>query len=209
MAAILPIVLVGRRMVRHIDVVDVIRTDERAGMAFAVDHLAGLGHQRIAHIDGGAGEIAADRRRGYRWAMAAAGLRSEALIVAGGDTGEDGLRAATTLLASQPRPTAVVCFNDECAWGVLRGLAMAGLAAPDDISVVGYDGSPLARLAPRELTTVHQDVESLARLSVERAVARLGGAAWTEDAVVRPLALVTGETTAPAVDFVTRRSSYS
>ncbi len=163
-------------------------------MAFAVSHLAALGHTQIAHLDGGAGQIASDRRRGYRSAMGAAGLRDHVQLVAGGKTGEDGLAAVAGLVRLHPPPTAVVCFNDECAWGVLRGLAMAGLSAPEDISVVGYDGSPLAQLAPRELTTVHQDVETIGRLSVERAIGRLQGAGRTADAVVRPLALVPGET---------------
>ena len=63
--------------------------------------------------------------------------------------------------------------------------------------MVGYDGSPLAQLAPRELTTVHQDTESIGRLAVERAIGRVQGSPWAEDAVVRPLALVPGETASP------------
>ena len=67
-----PIVLIGRRA--NLDGVSVVRSADHRGQALLIDHLAGLGHRDIAHIDGGHHPIAADRRRGYRAAMRRRGL---------------------------------------------------------------------------------------------------------------------------------------
>jgi DNA-binding LacI/PurR family transcriptional regulator len=106
LAARLPVVVVARA-VRH-RAVDVVRTDDAAGLEQAVDHLVELGHRRIAHIDGGRAPGAAERRRGYTGELHRHGLGRNALIVPGGLTEDDGAGAARALLElSDPRaPTA-------------------------------------------------------------------------------------------------------
>jgi DNA-binding LacI/PurR family transcriptional regulator len=197
LAKTLPIVLVGRRVV-HVDgAVDSVRTDDSAGMKLAVEHLVALGHEDIAHVDGGPGIKASDRRRGYRLSMSHAGLRANSIVIPGGETAEAGRQAGTEILALEPRPTAIIAYNDDCAWGVMRALSDARLTVPEDISVVGYDGSQLSRLAPHELTTVRQDADAMARLSVTRAVGRIRGDAEPDQHVVLLPAMVLGETTGP------------
>jgi LacI family transcriptional regulator len=73
---------------------------------------------------------------------------------------------------------------------------------PEDISVVGYDGSQLSRLAPRELTTVRQDADAMARLSVTRAVSLLRGVTEGDQNVVLLPTMVRGETTGPRLHVV-------
>ena len=116
----------------------------------------------------------------------------------GGLTEEDGAAAARGLLAVQPRPTAVVAFNDQCATGVLDVFLRSGTPVPGQVSVIGFDDSHLARLAHVNLTTVGQDIPRLADLAVVRALARLEGqpAAGTET-VVAPRLIVRGTTAAP------------
>lgn len=197
LARSLPVVLVGRRIVHPEGSMDIVRTDEVAGMELAVRHLVGLGHRRIVHVDGEPGTIASDRRRGYRTAMNRAGLQAEIDVVDGEGTIGGGRQAGTAILARKPRPTAVIAFNDEAAWGVMRVLGDGGVRIPDDLSLVGYDGSPLARMAPRELTTIHQDADALGRQAVRLAVGRLEGTGGgVVDKVLEP-SLVPGETTAP------------
>jgi DNA-binding LacI/PurR family transcriptional regulator len=198
LASSLPIVIVGRRMVHPVGTLDTIRTDDDDGLRLAVEHLVSLGHERIAHVDGGRGIRASDRRRGYRVSMARAGLRAHIRVLAGDETSDAGRRAGAELLALDPRPSAVIAYNDDCAWGVMRAIADAGLSVPGDISVVGYDASQLLRLGPHELTTVRQDVETMAKLSVDRAIARLHGLTPANPNVVLSPSFVKGETTGPA-----------
>jgi DNA-binding LacI/PurR family transcriptional regulator len=191
-------VVVVARAVRH-RAVDVVRTADDEGLHQAVDHLVAGGHRRIAHIDGGRAPGAADRRRGYRQAMRRHGLDSEARILPGGLTEDDGAAAARALLDAPPgrRPTAVTAFNDRCATGVLDVLHRAGLAVPGDISVIGYDDSRLARLSHVNLTTVAQDAGRMTTLAVTRAVDRLNGAPVARRELVIPPRLVVRGTTAP------------
>lgn len=199
LAARLPVVVVARP-VRH-RAVDVVRTDDAAGLEQAVDHLVALGHRRIAHIDGGRAPGAAERRRGYTEALHRHHLGS-ALNLPGGLTEDDGADAARALLrlTDDPRfPTAITVFNDRCATGVLDVLRGAGVAVPEAMSVVGFDDSRLARLSHVDLTTIAQDAATMTELAVTRAVARLdGGARGDREQVVPPRLVVRG-TTAPPI----------
>ncbi|HEX2074237.1 MAG TPA: LacI family DNA-binding transcriptional regulator [Geodermatophilus sp.] len=195
LAARLPVVVIARPV--RAAPVDVVRTADDLGLHQAVDHLVGLGHRRIAHVDGGRAPGAAERRRGYRDALAGHGLAGEERILPGGVGEEDGARAARQLLADGALPTAVTVFNDRCAVGLLDVLHRAGVSVPGEISVVGYDDSRLARLSSVALTTVAQDVGQLTALAVGRAVERLDGGAVDQREQVVPPHLVERSTTAP------------
>ena len=166
-------------------------------MAQAVDHLASLGHERIVHVDGLRAPGAADRRRGYHAAMRRHGLSDRAQVISGGPSEEDGVAAAESMLVDGKLPTAVLCYNDRSAVGFLDAMARAGVAVPADLSVVGYDDSQLARLSHVGLTSVAQDVDRMATLAVERAVARLDSADQEQTDSVLPPHLVVRRTTAP------------
>jgi DNA-binding LacI/PurR family transcriptional regulator len=187
----LPVISVGRRV--RVSGVDAVLAADDQGVRQAVDHLVGLGHRVIVHIDGGAGPIAAVRRRGYQVAMAAHGL--QARVIPGDLTEQAGAAAATAL--TDALPTAVVAVNDRCAVGVLDALTRAGVHVPGDVSVVGYDDSALAQIAHVDLTTVNQDAARQARLAVEAAVERLDGGRTRRREVVLPPRLVIRGTTAP------------
>ena len=194
----LPVVSVARRLQPRVAGVDVVRTADDDGARQAVDHLVALGHRDIVHIDGGKAPGAADRRRGYRTAMKRHGLADFIRIFPGGLTEEDGTAAARTLLAESSRPTAVLAFNDHCATGVLDVFIRARVPVPDEISVVGFDDSHLARLAHIDLTTVGQEHRQLARLAVNRSIARLeGDAADDQEVVIEPRLIIRGTTAAP------------
>ncbi len=198
LAASVPTVVVGREGTAHVPGVRV--SDDR-GLELAVDHLVSLGHRRIAFVDGPRGSIAAARRRGYRAAMQRHGLRTEADVLPGGATEVAGVEAARLLLerASADRPTAAVCFNDRCAIGLRDTVVRAGLALPGDLSVVGYDDSPLARLGTVDLTSVSQEPEQLARATVQRLAALLQGEATEPgDVVVSPRLVVRSSSAPPA-----------
>ena len=211
----LPVVVVGRRIPPTS--VDVVRAADDEGVAEAVGHLVGLGHRAIAFLDGGRGPIASDRRRGYRQAMRGHGLASHIRIIPGDHTEEAGMRAGAALAAGRSStaaertgtgtagqaaeaaglPTAVVASNDRGAVGLLDALARRGVPVPGALSVVGYDDSPLARLAHVDLTTVSQDARQQAEQAVALAVERLDGGRTTPREVVLTPRLVARRTTAP------------
>ncbi len=205
LAAQLPVVVVARR-IRH-RAVDVVRTDDAAGLHLAVDHLVDLGHSRIAHVDGGRAPGAAERRRGYREALRRHGLADAVHIVPGGLTEDEGAAATPFLLAASPRPTAVTVFNDRCATGVLDVLRRTGLSVPHDMSVIGFDDSSVARLSHVALTTVAQNIERVTTLAVSRALARLDqtGAIADREQVIPPR-LVIRSTTASPVEHAQREA---
>ena len=196
LAAQLPVICIARRLPPSTPGVEVVRTADDDGASLAVDHLVALGHREIVHIDGGRAPGAADRRRGYRTAMRRHGL--SARVLPGGLSEEDGAAAAGALLTSQPRPTAVLAFNDQCATGVLDVFLRAGVTVPGQISVVGFDDSHLARLAHINLTSVGQDIPRLADLAVVRVLARLDGQhAPGPETVIAPHLVVRSTTARP------------
>lgn len=171
LAGQVPVVTIGRRVADP--GVDVVRSADHLGVAEALTHLVGLGHQRIAFVDGGRGAVAAARRRGYRDAMRRAGLQDEIRIIPGDHTEEGGIRAGRLLAAAADRPTAVVASNDRLAVGLMDAFVRAGLETPHNLSIVGYDDSTLARLAHIDLTTINQDAPAQAKFAVSAAVQRL------------------------------------
>jgi DNA-binding LacI/PurR family transcriptional regulator len=189
----LPVVVVGRP-VRSFGV-DVVRAADDEGVAQAVEYLVRLGHRRIAYVDGGPGAVAALRRRGYQRAMRRHQIPGESWVIRGGRTESSGAGAAQALLDAGPIPTAVLAFNDRCAMGLIDTLVRAGVDIPGRISVVGYDDSPVARLAHIDLTTVSQNTEELTEHAVTALIERLDGGRTEDREVVVPPRLVIRGTT--------------
>ncbi|MDT7701686.1 MAG: hypothetical protein QOJ30_4011 [Pseudonocardiales bacterium] len=202
LGATLPVVVLGRGAGGGKAAVDTVRTVDAAGLGRAVDHLVGLGHRRIVHVDAGRDAGAAERRRGYRDAMRLHGLDDLARIVPGRYTEQAGGDAARVLLDEPALPTAIVAANDRCAVGVLDAFLRAGVRVPQDVSVVGFDDSQLARLHHIDLTTVRQDAARMASLAVGAAAERLDdGRTDARDITLDPELVVRGTTAPP----VTRR----
>lgn len=166
-----PLVVMGW----HVDhpAVDVVRTSDEDGTAMAIDHLVELGHRRITHVDGGEGLVAQARRDGYVAAMRTHGLDQHICILPGGLTQMEGYDAAQALLKSAELPTAVVTFNDEIAVSILQVFSHAGIEVPADVSVIGWDDSPVSRLPHLQLTTIRQDARAMADAAIARAIARV------------------------------------
>jgi DNA-binding LacI/PurR family transcriptional regulator len=124
-------------------------------------------------------------------------LAALARVLPGGHTEEEGLSAARLIAGLSARPTAVVAFNDRVAVGLLDAFRRAGLAVPADMSLVGYDDSPLSRLAHIGLTTVSQASHQLTRHAVAAIVERLEGGRTGHREVVLPPELVVRTTSGP------------
>lgn len=152
--------------------VTVITSDNIGASRIAVEHLVGLGHRRIGYVRGPERfTAAAPRIEGFRAACAEAGLDpSETPVIGGEGDVQSGDRAAVEMLARRPDVTAIYCYNDLTAIGVLRALREAGRRVPDDISVVGMDDIAAASWTAPSLTTVAQRKAEMGRLAVESIV---------------------------------------
>jgi DNA-binding LacI/PurR family transcriptional regulator len=193
-AAEVPVVVVGRQL-RGVDA-DAVLIDEGHGTGLALDHLLALGHERIAHVDGGRGAGGPQRRSAYLRGMRTRRLASSARVIPGDFTEEAGTNAAHRLLGEPDLPTAVFAANDMVAAGLLGGFDRAGLSVPGDISIVGYDNISIAHLAHVSLTTVDQPRTEMGRMALELLLERI---AHRRASVVRLLepTLVIRSTTAP------------
>jgi LacI family transcriptional regulator len=164
----LPIVLLNSRFGgRQYDSLGI---DNYGGATAVVHHLLELGHRRIAHIRGPERNLdAQDRLRGYRDALAAAGIAADpALEVPGDFTEEAGFRAAPALLGRESPPTAIFAANDSMAIGCLSALQRTGIRVPDDISLAGFDDIPIARFMSPPLTSVSVSTIELGARAAER-----------------------------------------
>jgi len=156
---------------------DVFNFDNYGGAYALTQHLIEEGHRRIALIKGapGAGD-ARERARGYRAAMADAGVADTSALEFEGDyTQAAGFAATEAILSTKPRPTAIVAANDYCAAGVLSALAGARVSVPDEMAVTGFDDVPSARYTVPPLTTVRTPIRDIGYRSISRLVARLEG----------------------------------
>jgi DNA-binding LacI/PurR family transcriptional regulator len=190
-----PMAVVGSSM--RMPGVDTVGNDDVRGAELAVDHLVGLGHRRIAMVDGGDGAGAAERRAGYEAAMRRAGRAAEIRVAPGDFTEEGGHRGACQLLAGDPRPTAIVAGNDLAALGALNAIEEAGLEVPGDVSLVGYDNTSLASLRHISLTTVHQPRREIGQMAMKALLRRIGQSDIRARRVVLQPRLVDRHTTGP------------
>jgi LacI family transcriptional regulator len=140
-------------------------SDNRAASAMATGHLLELGHKRIAFV--GATKrttTGRDRTRGYQNALEAAGIKVEPeLVVACDASRELGFGAAQGLMALAVPPSAIVCFNDLIAFGVMLGLRSLGIEPGRQCSVVGMDDVAEAALWRPGLTTVALPSQAIGR----------------------------------------------
>ncbi|MDR3436722.1 LacI family DNA-binding transcriptional regulator [Telmatospirillum sp.] len=144
-----------------------IRIQYQIGIRQAVQHLASLGHRRIAFVSGPPGLKSGDARiLAFQNAMAEKNLEVPgAMIVSGHHSIEGGLAAFEQLAALPERPSAVMCSNDISAIGVMRKAYELGIQVPRDLSVIGFDDIRLAQFVIPPLTSIRMSQSELARLA--------------------------------------------
>lgn len=140
----------------------------------AGEHLAKLGHTQIGFITGpSAYRSTHQRKAGFIAGLEAHGLKlSPKMVEEGAYSFESGVASAEALLARKPRPTAIFASNDEMAAGVYKVAHTLGLRIPHDLSVVGYDDSPLATRVWPPMTTARQPIREMGRLAAEKLIGK-------------------------------------
>lgn len=157
------------------DAGNLVQSMDRQSVAEVAEHLAKLGHTRVAMIVGPSTYRSSQERwEGFSNALAERGLvLAPEFIAQGQNTFESGAACAEMLLSRTPRPTAIFASNDETAAGVYRTAYLRGLRIPNDLTVIGFDDSPLAsRLCP-SLTTMHQPIRDMGRMAAEKLIAKI------------------------------------
>ncbi|MFQ5576632.1 MAG: LacI family DNA-binding transcriptional regulator [Anaerolineae bacterium] len=173
-----------------------VAVDDEQGARLAAAHLLELGHRRIAYV-AAAHRPKSNRRRlaGYRSALAQAGLSPDPALVFASDTESDlqqGEQALDALLAQGA--TAVFCYNDMIAIGLLMACRRRGIAVPRRLSVAGFDDIEMARYVSPPLTTVRQPRRRLGQLAMEMALGLLNQKSVTNRRLA--CALIVRESTA-------------
>jgi len=175
-----------------------VHIDNAKAASEAMDHLFRLGHRRIGIITGPlVSPLSRDRLRGAL-ARAKKERAERDLLVTNGDFSiESGAAEGEGLLGRRERPTAIFCFNDEMAMGVIQTAKRRGLRMPDQLSVVGFDDIRFASFMDPPLTTISQPMRAIGVGTVRLLVEILNGDAGVPESVTLPHTLVVRSSTAP------------
>ena len=142
-----------------------VASNDREAVAEAVRYLIAQGHRRIGLIAGPHGfRSAKERREGFELALAEAGISLPRSLIADGQyTFESGQSASESLFDLSPRPTAIFASNDEMAAGVLFAARQRGIAVPEELSIIGFDDTPLTTRVWPPLSTVRWPIVAMGR----------------------------------------------
>lgn len=173
-----------------------IETRDRLGGREAAEHLADLGHRKIAFVSGPPTfRSSHERRDGFEEALAQRGVKlDKGYVVEGAYTYDSGVEKGRQLLSMPEPPTAIFAGNDEMAAGVLQAARQLGVRVPEDLSVVGFDDFQIASRLWPTLTTVRTPTREIGRLAVELLMGREDDG---RDPQNRLPSLVVRESTAP------------
>jgi DNA-binding LacI/PurR family transcriptional regulator len=199
----IPIVLINNQ--HDSEFASSVSIDNLNGAELATRHLIDLGHRRIGYLGDRFG-LQSDRERylGYRKAMEGAGIPLEDVLRAQGNGKAEGAEESfCKLLESADPPTAVFCYNDVSAFGLIRKADDLGLQVPRDLSVVGFDDIFFTRLSQPPLTTVRQPRRDMGRQAMELLLASLEERPVEKNAVIRG-ELIVRKSTAPPRSRATR-----
>ncbi len=178
--------------------VTTVRADSVAGARSGVTHLTDLGHRRIGIIAGPEGvPVADDRLAGWAQALRDAGLDADPDLVERAPFTRDGGQGAAAALLARTDCTAVLTSSDVQAIGTLTHCRQAGIRIPDDLSVVSFDGTELARHAAPPLTSVVQPMREIAELAAAQMIRHITDPDAAPEDVEVPTTLVPGASTAP------------
>jgi LacI family repressor for deo operon, udp, cdd, tsx, nupC, and nupG len=167
----------------------------------AMDHLYGLGHRRIGIVTGPlVSPLSRDRLQGATSRAKKQKAEREFIVMHGDFSIESGAAAAQRLLGRKERPTAIFCFNDEMAMGVMEVARRIGIGVPELLSIVGFDDIRFARHMDPPLTTIAQPMRRIGEGAVRLLLGILagGGDAETPESVTLPHQLVVRASTAHA-----------
>ena len=195
-----PIVLAGRGL-PGTDY-NTVRHDDVAGGRLAAEHLASLGHRRVAQLTGPADiDVFIRRAQAFSGVVAAAGMEEiqPSAPASVTPTFVEGRRLMSALLEAPVPPTGVFAPSDVMAVGALDAIASRGLRCPEDISIVGYNDLPLSRFLAPPLTTIEMPAEEIGAEAARMALKSITDRGTRGRLVTLPARLIVRRSTGPAV----------
>jgi LacI family transcriptional regulator len=179
--------------------IPMVNTDNRLGARWAMEHLLGLGHQRIAFLDIGWSGDAIVRRETYVEMMKQARLDYDRYLLTAVAGMTDGYQATQHLLDLDPRPTAIFAAEDFLAFGALKAAYDRGVSIPRELSIVGFDDHLYAEYSVPALTTVRQPIHAITDYTCELLLRliREEPVTLSESQVLLPPEFIIRESTAP------------
>ncbi|MBE0696217.1 MAG: substrate-binding domain-containing protein, partial [Anaerolineaceae bacterium] len=186
------------------DTLPYIAGEDYQGAYAMTEYLLGLGHRRIAFLEGPRNMLASkDRARGYAAALEAGGVEYDEELVRNSEwTFDGGYTLAKLLREVASPPTAIFAGNDEAAYGVIYAVQEMGLNVPGDLSVCGYDDLALSKNIWPGLTTVHQPSDEMIERATRLLIQILKGNPIEQKTItIRSQLVIRGSTGAPGIIF--------
>jgi len=195
----IPVVLIDRS-VPDVET-DAVRCDSVSGAQKLVKLLLDLGHTRIAALTGPRGvSTAEDRIRGYRRALAEAGLEDKGLVSYGSFTQDSGYDLALKVMGSTPLPTAIFCANNFITIGVMKAMRDMGVRVPEDVALVGFDDLPVNLVVDPFFTVAAQPAYLMGQRGTQMLLDRLTGKAPQKyQQEILPIEIITRQSSGPAL----------
>lgn len=176
-----------------------VHIDNAAAARTAMEHLYGLGHERIAVIGGPPDNpLHQQRLEGTRIAARARGRLRQLTIVPGDFSVESGYAAAKRLFGQAAAPTAAFCFSDQMALGMLAACRDLSIRVPEDFSIVGFDDLASSRYLNPPLTTISQPMREIGMRAVKLLLAIIEGVDVPHQQTLEFSLMLRGSTAAPA-----------
>jgi DNA-binding LacI/PurR family transcriptional regulator len=171
-------------------------SDHELGGFLATEHLIRLGYRSIAYAHMGSHHLLSEvRKNGYYRALMEYNIPFDARLVlqlpsTGSDRFQQGYEYGRAFAAATDRPEAIFCYNDMVALGLIKALQEHGIRVPEDLAIVGYDDSLVARYSSVPLTTIHQPVDRLGALTVEVLQKRIARIDVGNRSILKPTLIV-------------------
>lgn len=190
----IPVVLINNQHPSRF--VNSVSIDNRDGGWQATRHLIELGHTAIAYVGDESGlQSDIDRYNGYKKALTGSGLQvCKELVVRGNGKPDGAFSAAMRLFEGNKRPSAIFCYNDMSALGVLEAAAKRRVSVPNELSLVGFDDIFFAESLQPPLTTIHQPKREIGRSAMELLAALLKGEKPDKVMIIRGQLIIRGST---------------
>ena len=172
--------------------------DDVSAAATMTRHLADLGHTNIGFVQGREGTTTTSRRlEGFQNAMQERGLAIKSEYIYAGDyTFKAGLLAGEQFFKLATPPSAIFASNDEIAAGVTMAALRSGMSVPDDISIAGFDDSPISRMIWPPLTTIRQPIQAISQKAISLLINELRQIENDDSVATLPFDLITRRSTA-------------